>query len=67
MISFSSLNGEQMHGHRRLIEDVLRGELGFKGLLVSDWGACTQCLYTLPLTDQVTNQLPTPTYPHTLD
>jgi beta-glucosidase-like glycosyl hydrolase len=38
MVSFSSLNGEQMHGHKRLIEDVLRGELGFKGLIVSDWG-----------------------------
>lgn len=40
MVSFSSWNGEQMHAHRHLIEDVLRGELGFKGLIVSDWGAC---------------------------
>lgn len=46
MISFSSLNGEQMHGHRRLIEGVLREELGFKGLLVSDWGACATVLHS---------------------
>lgn len=37
MISYSSWNGEKMHGHRRLITDVLRGELGFTGLIVSDW------------------------------
>lgn len=38
MVSFSSWNGEQMHSHKRLIQDVLRGELGFQGLIVSDWG-----------------------------
>ena len=37
MVSYSSWNGEKMHGHRRLLTDVLRGELGFTGLLVSDW------------------------------
>jgi beta-glucosidase len=37
MVSFSSWNGEKMHGHRRLITDVLRGELGFQGLVISDW------------------------------
>jgi beta-glucosidase len=38
MISFSSLNGEKMHAHTYLITDVLKGELGFNGLVVSDWG-----------------------------
>jgi beta-glucosidase len=37
MVSFNSWNGEGMHGHKRLLTDVLRGELGFTGLLVSDW------------------------------
>ena len=37
MVSYSSWNGDKMHGHKRLLTDVLRGELGFKGVLVSDW------------------------------
>lgn len=37
MVSFNSWNGQKMHGHTRLLTDVLRGELGFEGLLVSDW------------------------------
>jgi beta-glucosidase len=37
MVSFNSWNGQKMHGHKRLLTDVLRGELGFTGLLVSDW------------------------------
>lgn len=38
MISFSSWNGEKLHGHDYLIDDVLKGELGFSGFVVSDWG-----------------------------
>ncbi|MBN1698762.1 MAG: glycoside hydrolase family 3 C-terminal domain-containing protein [Spirochaetales bacterium] len=38
MVSFSSLNGKQMHAHRRFITDILKGELGFEGFVVSDWG-----------------------------
>jgi beta-glucosidase len=37
MVSYNSWNGQKMHGHARLITDVLRRELGFEGLLVSDW------------------------------
>jgi beta-glucosidase len=37
MVSYSSWNGEKMHGQRRLITEVLKGELGFKGIVVSDW------------------------------
>jgi beta-glucosidase len=37
MVSYNSWNGQRMHGHRRLLTDVLRGELRFDGLLVSDW------------------------------
>jgi len=38
MVSFSSWNGEKMHGQKFLLSDVLKGELGFTGFLVSDWG-----------------------------
>jgi beta-glucosidase len=39
MISFSSWNGQPMHGNRRMITDVLKGELGFPGFVVTDWAA----------------------------
>ncbi len=42
MISFSSWNGEKLHGHQYLLTDVLKDEFGFKGFLVSDWMAIDQ-------------------------
>ena len=42
MVSYSSWNGEKMHGNKRLLTDVLKGEMGFKGFLVSDWAAIDQ-------------------------
>jgi beta-glucosidase len=42
MVSFNSWNGQKMHGNAYLISDVLKGELGFKGLVVSDWQAIDQ-------------------------
>jgi beta-glucosidase len=42
MVSFSSWNGAKLHGHKHLITDVLKGELGFQGLVVSDWAAIDQ-------------------------
>ncbi len=42
MISFSSWNGTKMHGNRYLITDVLKGELGFSGFVVSDWAGIDQ-------------------------
>jgi beta-glucosidase len=38
MASFSSWNGQKMHGHCYLFIDVFKGELGFGGFVVSDWG-----------------------------
>jgi len=38
MVSFSSVNGEKMHGQAYWINDILKGELGFEGFVVSDWG-----------------------------
>jgi beta-glucosidase len=37
MVSFSSWNGQRMHGQEHLLTDVLKGEMGFQGFVVSDW------------------------------
>lgn len=37
MVSFSSYQGVKMHQHKELITDVLKGELGFDGFVISDW------------------------------
>ena len=39
MVSFSSWNGQPMHGNRALVTDLLKGELGFPGFVVTDWAA----------------------------
>src|SRR5262249_45816934 len=42
MVSFSSVNGQKMHADKHLVTDVLKGELGFTGFVVSDWNALDQ-------------------------
>jgi beta-glucosidase len=42
MVSYSSWNGKKMHANKYLITDVLKGELGFQGLVVSDYAAIDQ-------------------------
>ncbi len=42
MITFNSWNGVKVHGHKYLITDLLKGELGFKGFVVSDWAGIDQ-------------------------
>ncbi|MEV4641186.1 glycoside hydrolase family 3 N-terminal domain-containing protein [Actinoplanes sp. NPDC049548] len=37
MLSYSSWNGQKLHAHQHLITDVLKGELGFKGIVITDW------------------------------
>ena len=37
MVSYNSVRGEPMHGHQPLINGLLKGELGFQGIVVSDW------------------------------
>lgn len=39
MCSYNRLNGEYASQHRELLTDLLRGEWGFDGFVVSDWGA----------------------------
>lgn len=42
MPSYSSWNGLKMHGNKYLLTDVLKGELGFEGFIVSDWAGIDQ-------------------------
>ena len=37
MASFSSINGEKMHGNKALLTGLLRGDMRFDGLVVGDW------------------------------
>ena len=39
MSSYNRVNGTYMAENKRLLTDVLRNEWGFKGIVVSDWGA----------------------------
>jgi beta-glucosidase len=39
MASFSSWNGVKHHGNASLLTDVLKGRMGFAGLVVGDWNA----------------------------
>ncbi len=42
MVSYSSWNGTKLHADRYLLTNLLKGELGFAGFLVSDWQAIDQ-------------------------
>ncbi len=37
MASFSAWNGAKNHGNKSLLTDVLKGRMGFAGLVVGDW------------------------------
>jgi beta-glucosidase len=37
MASYNSWNGDKLHAHHGLLTGVLKGELGFRGFVVSDW------------------------------
>lgn len=39
MASFSSWNGAKIHGHKYLLTDVLKSQIGFDGFVVGDWNA----------------------------
>ena len=42
MAAFNDVDGIPMHAHRHLLRDVLKGEWGFDGVVVSDWGGIGQ-------------------------
>ncbi len=39
MCSYNLVNGVYASEHKKLLNDILRGQFGFKGLIVSDWEA----------------------------
>jgi beta-glucosidase len=42
MVSDATWNGSNMTGHTQLMTDILKGELGFKGFISTDWNAATE-------------------------
>ncbi len=42
MPSYSSWNGVKVSGNKHLLTDILKGELGFQGFLISDYNAIDQ-------------------------
>lgn len=37
MASFNSWNGEKLHGHEYLLTNLLKKDMGFKGVVLGDW------------------------------
>jgi beta-glucosidase len=37
MVSFNAWNGDKCHGNRYLVDYLLKQQLGFQGLVISDW------------------------------
>lgn len=53
MVSFSCWNGVKCHANKYLITDVLKNQMGFKGIVISDWNGFSQ-LDALPYADPET-------------
>ena len=53
MTSFSDIDGVPATANRRLVRDILRGEWGFDGFVVSDWDSIRQlCIHGLTADDE---------------
>jgi beta-glucosidase len=48
MASYSSWQGQKMHGNRALLTEMLKGRMGFEGFVVGDWNAHAQLPGCLP-------------------
>lgn len=48
MASFTRWDGQRMHGHKYLLTDVLKGRMGFDGLIVGDWPVTVLCRVARP-------------------
>ena len=44
MASFNSWHGEKIHGSKSILTDLLRDDMGFKGMVVSDWNGVGEVL-----------------------
>lgn len=45
MTSFNTINGIPATGNKWLMRDILRDEMGFDGVLISDWAAIEELIY----------------------
>ncbi|MGE3875237.1 MAG: glycoside hydrolase family 3 C-terminal domain-containing protein [Parvibaculaceae bacterium] len=52
MSGYNKINGEYASGNRHLLLDVLKGAWGYKGWVMSDWGAVPQWEFALAGLDQ---------------
>ncbi|KAG4963853.1 hypothetical protein JHK86_040721 [Glycine max] len=43
MVSYSRWNGNQLHGHHFLLNEILKEKLGFKGFVISEWEGIDEC------------------------
>lgn len=47
MCAYNRINGTYASDHRTLMRDILKGEWGHQGLVVTDWGAMNECVAAL--------------------
>ncbi|MDT3684384.1 MAG: glycoside hydrolase family 3 C-terminal domain-containing protein [Pseudorhodoplanes sp.] len=52
MSGYNKINGVYASGHPHLLNDVLKGAWGYKGYVMSDWGAVPEWEYALKGLDQ---------------
>jgi beta-glucosidase len=52
MSGYNKINGEYASGNHHLLNDVLKGAWGYKGYVMSDWGAVPKWEYALSGLDQ---------------
>jgi beta-glucosidase len=52
MSGYNKINGEYASGNKVLLNDVLKGAWGYKGYVMSDWGAVSDWRYALNGLDQ---------------
>jgi Glycosyl hydrolase family 3 N terminal domain len=52
MSGYNKINGDYASGNHHLLNEVLRGAWGYKGHVMSDWGAVPEWEYALKGLDQ---------------
>ena len=53
MVSYNSINDVKCHGNKELVTDLLKGELGFKGIVISDYNGVDQITEVSSYADKV--------------
>ncbi len=57
MSSYNGVNGRQTSERKDLITDILRGDWGYKGMVMTDWFGGTDPVYRAGKTDRAANML----------